>query len=730
MKKTAALVTMISIWLIVFFIADIQAQQTAKPPSTAGSLPTLSVENLKNKRSEIENRTDIDAAVKSDSLKHIDEAIQHLELADGSNQQASEVSQLIQTAPARLETLLVQLKRPLSAPDNIAERAQQMDFQKLEQRLRQKEAELKRAQNRLLEWDARLAAEKEFIGQAAAQLSNANSRRKDVETELAGLETVTEKDSGVYFRKLSLASELKKLSAEIKLMEVRQNRHDLLVELFDTEGDVARKAVESRQKMVGIWQAEVQKRRQQEAFQAQEEAQDAILQTPLLPKDIREQFEINIRLSKELQDIAREEAALIEEQKDLQLRLKELEEDFATAQKRVQSAVLTETIGLALRAQRLNLPSGDQYLAGSEARKIRFSEINERQFKLDRLLRELAAPKALAERLIGSASHLTDEEHSALVSKMQELFGARIEIIEKLTSGYDRIFKLLQDIEFNKEQLVNVSAEFGQFLDRYLLWIRSSKRLSSSDLLNLRVALGWFFAPSSWREFMQDLGQSLRQRGAIWLVGLLIAAGLFYLKRWELRKLKDISQIVQHHPVQDSFQLTIGAFGLTALLAVVWPYVLLFPSAILSGLRDPQPFTAALISGLMEAGKALFVLNFIYHICRKNGLAQIHFHWPEPARQVLIHNFSWFIPIIAVGTFLFEAMESVPEMEYSDALAKFALIGQGAAAALFYARILRFKGGITSVLIQKYPKSWLSRLRYVWYPLVVAIPLVNMGLTV
>ncbi|MGD8273238.1 MAG: hypothetical protein PVG52_10085, partial [Desulfobacterales bacterium] len=415
MKKTAALVTMISIWLIVFFIADIQAQQTAKPPSTAGSLPTLSVENLKNKRSEIENRTDIDAAVKSDSLKHIDEAIQHLELADGSNQQASEVSQLIQTAPARLETLLVQLKRPLSAPDNIAERAQQMDFQKLEQRLRQKEAELKRAQNRLLEWDARLAAEKEFIGQAAAQLSNANSRRKDVETELAGLETVTEKDSGVYFRKLSLASELKKLSAEIKLIKVRQNRHDLLVELFDTEGDVARKAVESRQKMVGIWQAEVQKRRQQEAFQAQEEAQDAILQTPLLPKDIREQFEINIRLSKELQDIAREEAALIEEQKDLQLRLKELEEDFATAQKRVQSAVLTETIGLALRAQRLNLPSGDQYLAGSEARKIRFSEINERQFKLDRLLRELAAPKALAERLIGSASHLTDEEHSALV---------------------------------------------------------------------------------------------------------------------------------------------------------------------------------------------------------------------------------------------------------------------------------------------------------------------------
>jgi potassium efflux system protein len=728
MKKSVALVGLILIGLLLIFSAEIQAQQTIQASASVAASPTVTIENLKNKRSAIENRTDMDAAVKSGSLKYIDEAIQHLELADSSNKQANEVSQLIQAAPARLETLLVQLKRPLSAPDNIAERAQQMDTQEIEQRLRQKEAELKRAQNRLLEWDARLAAEKEFISQATAQLSNANSRRKGVETELANFETVTEKDSGDYFRKLSLESELKKLSGEIKLIALRQNRHDLLVELFDTEGDVARKAVESRQIMVDIWQAEVQKRRQQEAFQAQEEARDAILQTPLLPKDIREQLDINVQLSIELEELVREEAALTKERKDLQLRLNALEEDFTAAQKRVQSAVLTETIGLALRSQRLNLPGSDQYFAGSEARKIRISELNERQFQLDRLLRELSAPKALAERLIGSASHLTDGDRSALVLKMQELFGTRIEIIEKLTSGYDRVFKLLQDIEFNTQQLVNVSAEFGQFLDRYLLWIRSSKRLNTTDLLNSRHAVQWFLGRDAWHPIVQDLARSLRQHAVFWTIGIIVALALIFTRRLEGRKLKDLNQRVQQQPLQDSIALTFKALGLTVLLASAWPYVMVFPSFLLRLLPHITPHTRAVVGGLLDAAKVLFVLSLIYYICRKNGLAQVHFRWPETARKTIRRNLNWFIPIVVVFAFVVAAMDAVPAIEYGDSLAQFALIVVFIATAIFFARVLRFKGGVTSLLIQRHPKSWLTRLRYVWYPVVIAVPVITIYL--
>ncbi len=68
-------------------------------------------------------------------------------------------------------------------------------------------------------------------------------------------------------------------------------------------------------------------------------------------------------------------------------------------------------------------------------------------------------------------------------------------------------------------------------------------------------------------------------------------------------------------------------------------------------------------------------------------------------------------------------METVPEFEYSDALAKLALMTNALAVSIFTARILRFKGGITAELIEKYPHSWLCRLRYVWYPLAILMPL-------
>ena len=274
---------------------------------------------------------------------------------------------------------------------------------------------------------------------------------------------------------LSLKSERENLTAEIKLNEQRQRSHNLLVELFSTEQDVAQKKVESREKMFKSWQVEVQKRRQQEAAQTREDAQDAIVEVPLLPKIVQDQFDINIQLSTELEKITREETVLAGKYEGYQSRLKALEEEFDTAKKRVESAVLTEAIGLALRKQRLNLPSADQYFAGSDARQIKMSEISEKQIELDRLQRELSDPKALADSVIDSVSFLSDVDRKSLDSKIQELVANRLDIIHKLQSGNDRIFKLIQDIEFTEQQLVNTAEDFGELLDRHLLWIRSSK---------------------------------------------------------------------------------------------------------------------------------------------------------------------------------------------------------------------------------------------------------------
>jgi hypothetical protein len=337
MKKLVGLLTISSICLLPVIVPEILAQQTATPPSTATPSSAITIEELKSRRIAIGSMVDIDASVKTDSLNYIDQAIAYLELTDSTNKRANELSQLIQTAPGRLKILEAELKGPITAHEEVEARAQQMSTLKLEQRVRQKEAELATSQTRLREWSDRLSAEKNIIDQTPEQIATANSRLKEIQTELEAISNVAETDILNHSRVLNFKSEREKLTAEIKLNEQRQRSHNLLVELFRTERDVAQRAVKSREKMLKIWQAQAQKRRQQEAVQAREDAQDAIVEVPLLPKIVQDQFDINIQLSTELEKNTQEETVLAGKYEDDQSRLKALEQEFETETARCRS---------------------------------------------------------------------------------------------------------------------------------------------------------------------------------------------------------------------------------------------------------------------------------------------------------------------------------------------------------------------------------------------------------
>ena len=109
----------------------------------------------------------------------------------------------------------------------------------------------------------------------------------------------------------ALKSEQEKLIAEIKLNEQRQDSHNLLVELFSKEprrrpekGGKPRKNVE---KLAGRSSENAASRR---PLRPGRTPRDAIVEVPLLPKIVQDQFAINIELSTELEEVTREETVL------------------------------------------------------------------------------------------------------------------------------------------------------------------------------------------------------------------------------------------------------------------------------------------------------------------------------------------------------------------------------------------------------------------------------------
>jgi potassium efflux system protein len=260
-------------------------------------------------------------------------------------------------------------------------------------------------------------------------------------------------------------------------------------------------------------------------------------------------------------------------------------------------------------------------------------------------------------------------------------------------------------------------------LDRHLLWIRSSKPVQFSDIQKLQVSLGWFFKPQGWSKLFVDIGKSLRQNTVIWTIGFLIGLALIFSRRWARNKLKEIAESVEQQ-VEDSFQMTIKALGLTLILSALLPFLLAFPAIQLNGLRSASAFSTGIAGGLIYASRPLLFMTLLYNICRKYGLAQAHFQWPDSVRRILKKNLVWLIPIAVISSFFLGAMQTVSDFEYSDALAKLAILIQMVAVSAFAARTLRFKDGITAVLIEKHPQNWLCRLRYIWYPITILVPLI------
>lgn len=726
------IIGIVLLYPVIFSAARAQqtvVQKTVVEKTTAGAYSGPSIDQLKSRKTAIASMADIDAKVKTDAVNYIQRAISFLELYESIGNNAKELSQLVRSAPKRVKALQEELTQTYTREDKAQSPFQHKGMQDLEQQVRRIEAELASAQTGLKNWSDRLTAEKGAIRQIPEITINSTERQKEIRLQLEGAVSVAETDVLDHARMLFINAEQVKINAEINYNEQRQRSHNLLIELFNAELTLAQKRVDSLEQQLNNLQVYVQDLRRQEAVQVRIDAQDAVLKIPLQPKKIQDQFDINIKLSAELETITADEIKLAEKYSQYKSELKILEEEFATARKRVDLGLLNEVIGLALRTQRLSLPAIDQYLVDSKSFRIRMNEISEWQIKLDRLMRELANPKALLDETMGSMSTISDEERKVLESKIQEVLNRRLDIIQKSKSVYDRTIKLIQDIEFTKKQLVNTAEDFGELLDRHLLWIRSSKPFRISDAQHFTMSVEWFLQPENWIHLLQDITISFTRSPVFWISGIIVFLALSFSRPWTKKHLRIIAARLDQQ-TDDSFWLTIKTLGLTVILAAAWPYILWFPAMQLTGLPGADQFTTGIASGLTYASYILLFWLLFYMVCSPYGLAQKHFQWPEVIRKTLKNNLIWLIPIETVSSFFLGAMEAIPEFQYSDSLAKLFIIVQALAVSTFAVRILRIKGGISSLAMATKPDSWFCRLRYLWLPLAMLLPLFILFLTV
>ena len=429
-----------------------------------------------------------------------------------------------------------------------------------------------------------------------------------------------------------------------------------------------------------------------------------------------------IELSKKLENIAAEEAKLIEKLENKQIQLKELEENFALVREQVEYPMYSEAIGLALREQRRTLPSMDNYQQESDRRRIQLGEIRGLLLDLDRQRRELANINQMIEQIVQSDLDLKGAEPELVEAEIRRLLGDRRDIVIKLEAGAQRLFKNIQRLEFIEQQIASKAREMARYLDEHLLWIRSANSLGLQDLQNLPVTLNWLLNPGSWWQVSQHLILSFKRNPVGWIFTLLIPTILLCLVPWAHRDLARVARLV-YSVKTDSFVLTVRAMALTLITSLGLPVLLGLVGWHMIELSLSASFTESVGSGLVFVAQSLALSMFLYEGCRKEGLAKVHFKWPESVRRTIRRQLRWFIPTLVTMEFLISAIRNENNSIYSDSLGRLALISLMLSFLIVAAYVLRLSGEIASTLKQRRRDGWLVRLRFIWYSMAMGIPL-------
>ncbi|MEN8758289.1 MAG: hypothetical protein ABF303_07480, partial [Desulfobacterales bacterium] len=372
----------------------VAAQQTSPSQETKPTeveeivFPSPTLDQLKASRAEAEAAMDLNESDKKNVLSFLDRGIRFLQETVRLNADIQKFNEKLKTAPARIEEIKTELSREMPAPDQIIDRTEtsQMTSAELEQRRREERASLAALQDAFNNLQDQIAALKARPMQLKKESTDAMRRLQEVRQALRARADSPASDGPRMLaeaRRTALLAEHAMLKAQIKSIEQQLLNQGVSVSLLTAERDLAEFEVSQRETRAQAWQAIARQRRQQEAIQARRDAEIAKSSVPDLPPVLKEQYGLNIKLGKDLEQLTADGTQTAQTLDRLQSELKTLEEEFAQIRQRVQGVSLSETIGLTLRQRRRDLPGPESYRRNSAQRQLIIGQVSEAQFIID-----------------------------------------------------------------------------------------------------------------------------------------------------------------------------------------------------------------------------------------------------------------------------------------------------------------------------------------------------------
>lgn len=706
-----------------------QAKKIAANSTSESTDPEITQNVIKAKIEALDAKKEIEAGVKAQLLALYQSAQDNLTNFESYNAKTVEFEGAIKQAPEKTK----KLQREIQQTQQKLTKQKSEDFTKisdeeLEQRLILEKEKISALDEQLKALDRDLALQygrPQMIRQetVAAQQALEVAQKK---LEIPPLATTSKLETEA--RQIQLNTLIASRSAELKMLTVEANTNLVRVESLKTGLQLLNIQKDLLSPVIATIENLANERRQQEAIHIQNVLTEAEKTVSGKHSLIQQATRENIQYSRDLQTIT----AKIESYNDLknkvEARASEIEGDFKSAEKKIGLAGLSPVLGKILREQRRNLAAQDQLVLQSEAIQNETALTSLEQFKIEDKIKLLADIdtylKDLMDQQVDKA--LPADNRMMIQAELRVLLNNQKELLNKLSAADTAYLRTLGDFDFAKQQMLTQANKFAGYLDERLLWVPSSTPINSDYLRGLYDSVRWLLSPLNWVALIKDTTMIAWQNLFLTIIAILASFMLPMVRNWAKRQLLVIAEKIEKI-YTDNFSYTLKAFAYTLILVLPLPVFVYFLGWFLSGNSHGVDFSKAVGAGLQSTVVPMFVIQFLYRLFAPNGIAIKHFQWQTNSANLLKKQLAWLRFVVIPGVFIINATGASALSSYGDNLGRLALIMIMFALSVFFARLLNPSTGLLQAYIKAHPNDWFTKLRYIWYPLIIFMPLVVVG---
>lgn len=714
------------------------------PPPTTAPITTppslgLSTESINARLEQVQRAAEIETELKDALLPLYQRALVDLKAANDMQRLRKELAGRLAAAPRALAD--AKQKKEQETPR--VEDASSLDFlsfDELQQELQAEQAKLARVTELRTKLSDQIDTREKRRKELPQLLSEARTKVEQIEREHAATPPaqnaeplLKEATTWAHMAQRMVASE------QAQALELEQRVYEAETELLPLQLELARAEEKYLQDHVRRLNEQIDRVRKDRIEQQRQDVRRIVAQIPpasqapaalhALGKQLLDRINQWLELAKkkaEINDELNSSKALLEKWKD---RYSKMVTRVEPQQGQDVVAGFNSWVGLMLRKQRNELPDPQKL-----ERQIRHYQ-QEAQV-MDAMLFELED----ALQQIASWSEDSDSDASGSGTPGTENVVTRSNVATDLRPAFDRLLtkekELIEFMKLDIDTYVNdlyqvadlktqtnaLVDDYRSFIEKHVLWIRSSEQFGRSDFTQAAEAFHWLVNYSNWRDLGGLVWQDIRTQ-PWWL--MLFAVGfltvLFNHTRMR-RALAVISDKAAKRSTTDFF-LTTQSLLLTVAISLPVPLVLLFFHWRLTALEDQgEAFAQAIAHGLLIAAAVFTPFEFLRQLCRPSGLAVKHFEWSDTAARLMVVNLRWLIDLATPIAALVGVMEGQANTRWQSSLGRLNFLLLMILILAFSARVFIPRSGVFAAYLKLYPGGWLDRLRWAWYPLIVFSP--------